>query len=182
MKEVGIVNSKIARVISEQGHRDLLMVVDAGFAIPKHIKVIDISLSENNPMVVDVLAESYGTSDHELITEYIKIHGRFYSDYNSWIDYLRTRSFCVGTRIHGTIASIIAGTPALLVAHDSRTQELAKAMGIPYLLSSEIDTEKSLDPGRLIDSFFAKKVSLDYFRYRDRFKSFFADNQISISF
>jgi len=57
MKEVGIVNSKIARVISEQGHRDLLMVVDAGFAIPNHIKVIDISLSENNPMVVDVLAE-----------------------------------------------------------------------------------------------------------------------------
>lgn len=57
MKEIGIVNSEIAEVISKQGHQDLLMVVDAGFAVPKEIKVIDISLSENNPMVLEVLSE-----------------------------------------------------------------------------------------------------------------------------
>lgn len=57
MKEVGIVNRGIAKIISEQGHQDLLMVVDAGFAIPKGIEVIDISLSENNPMVLTILAE-----------------------------------------------------------------------------------------------------------------------------
>lgn len=33
------------------------MVVDAGFAIPKEVDVIDISLGENNPMVMTVLAE-----------------------------------------------------------------------------------------------------------------------------
>jgi D-ribose pyranase len=49
MKEVGTVNRSIAKVISEQGHQDLLMVVDAGFAIPKEVEVIDISLGENNP-------------------------------------------------------------------------------------------------------------------------------------
>jgi len=57
MKEVGTVNRGIAKVISEQGHNDLLMVVDAGFAIPKEIEVVDISLGENNPMVLTVLAE-----------------------------------------------------------------------------------------------------------------------------
>jgi D-ribose pyranase len=44
-------------VISEQGHGDTLMVVDAGFAIPKDIEVIDLSLSENVPKVLDVLTE-----------------------------------------------------------------------------------------------------------------------------
>jgi D-ribose pyranase len=57
MKEVGIINREIARAISEQGHHDLLMIVDAGFAIPKGIEVIDLSLSENTPMVLEVLAE-----------------------------------------------------------------------------------------------------------------------------
>jgi len=57
MKEVGIVNREIAAAISKQGHTDLLMVVDAGFAIPNCVEVIDISLGENKPMVLEVLSE-----------------------------------------------------------------------------------------------------------------------------
>ena len=57
MKEVGIVNRELARVLSAQGHGDLLMVVDAGFAIPKNSDVVDISLSENSPMLIDTLME-----------------------------------------------------------------------------------------------------------------------------
>ena len=57
MKEIGTVNRLIAKVLSEQGHQDLLMVVDAGFAIPKEVEVVDISLGENNPIVLTVLAE-----------------------------------------------------------------------------------------------------------------------------
>jgi D-ribose pyranase len=57
MKEIGIVNRDIAAVLSEQGHGDLLMVTDAGFAIPQGVEVIDVSLSENVPMVMDLLKE-----------------------------------------------------------------------------------------------------------------------------
>ena len=57
MKEVGIINRDIAAVLTEQGHGDLLMVTDAGFAIPPEVEVIDLSLSENVPMVLEVLKE-----------------------------------------------------------------------------------------------------------------------------
>ena len=57
MKEIGIVNRELSRLLSEQGHGDLLMVVDAGFAIPKSADVVDISLTENCPMVIDTLKE-----------------------------------------------------------------------------------------------------------------------------
>jgi D-ribose pyranase len=57
MKETGILNRDIAAAISRQGHTDLLMVCDAGFAAPDHIEVIDISLSENKPRVLEMLAE-----------------------------------------------------------------------------------------------------------------------------
>ena len=57
MKELGIINRDLSSIISEQGHQDLLMVVDAGFAIPKELRVVDLSLAENKPMVLEVLAE-----------------------------------------------------------------------------------------------------------------------------
>ena len=57
MKEIGMINRDIAAVISAQGHGDLLMVTDAGFAIPQDLEVIDLSLKENVPMVLDVLLE-----------------------------------------------------------------------------------------------------------------------------
>lgn len=57
MIEVGILNRTIAKIISEQGHQDLLMVVDAGFAIPKEVEVVDISMAKNKPMVLEFLTE-----------------------------------------------------------------------------------------------------------------------------
>jgi D-ribose pyranase len=57
MKEVGILNRGLSRILSEQGHGDLLMVVDAGFAIPKGLDVVDLSLKKDVPTVLEVLAE-----------------------------------------------------------------------------------------------------------------------------
>ena len=56
MKEVGVINRGIAVAIAKQGHGDLLMISDAGFAIPLGVEVIDLSLEENKPMVMEVLA------------------------------------------------------------------------------------------------------------------------------
>ena len=55
MKETGAINRGIDAAISKQGHGDLLMVTDAGFAIPLEVEVIDLSLDENKPMVLEVL-------------------------------------------------------------------------------------------------------------------------------
>ena len=55
MLEVGIINQKLARIISQQGHGDRLMVVDAGFAIPRDADILDLSLAENVPTVLNVL-------------------------------------------------------------------------------------------------------------------------------
>ena len=56
MKEVGVLNRGLAMAIAKQGHGDLLMVTDAGFAIPIGVEVIDLSVEENKPMVLEVLA------------------------------------------------------------------------------------------------------------------------------
>ncbi len=47
----------MSRIVAEQGHEDLLLVADAGFAIPLGVDTVDLSLKENTPMVLDVLTE-----------------------------------------------------------------------------------------------------------------------------
>lgn len=57
---------------------------------------------------------------------------RFHVEPWTWIDDLRHQDFVIGTRIHGTITALLAGTPAYLIAHDSRTLELARYFDIPF--------------------------------------------------
>lgn len=55
MKEIGILNQDIARIISCMGHTDELIVSDAGFIQPPGVEVIDLSVKENDPTVLEVL-------------------------------------------------------------------------------------------------------------------------------
>ena len=57
MTETGILNRMIAAEITKMGHTDKMIIADAGLAIPNTTKVIDISLSINNPTVIAVLEE-----------------------------------------------------------------------------------------------------------------------------
>ena len=75
--------------------------------------------------------------DHPLIKNHQTV---FPLDPKPWIEALSKRDFTFGTRIHGAISSIIAGTPALLIAHDSRTKELAEYHKIPYLTLKEAES------------------------------------------
>ncbi|GAA1534013.1 polysaccharide pyruvyl transferase family protein [Brevibacterium picturae] len=67
----------------------------------------------------------------------------FHLDAAPWISRMRNFSMAIGPRIHGAISAISAGIPALLIAHDLRTQELATYHGIPSLKPSELRHLKS---------------------------------------
>jgi len=63
---------------------------------------------------------------------------RFCIDPRTWIKALRDCEFVFGTRIHGNIVALLAGTPSFVLAHDSRTLELARYHEIPHLRYSEM--------------------------------------------
>lgn len=58
-------------------------------------------------------------------------------DAHPWIERLAQMEFCFGARAHGTIAAVLAGTPSVMLAHDSRTLELARYHGIPHVVRGE---------------------------------------------
>ncbi|WP_225821274.1 polysaccharide pyruvyl transferase family protein [Streptomyces naphthomycinicus] len=77
---------------------------------------------------------------------------RVYIDPVTWIDDLRSYDFSFGSRIHGNIAALLAGTPATVLCGDSRTLELCRYFEIPHRRLNEVakDPEAS-DPVRLYE-------------------------------
>ena len=55
MKKNGILNPQLNRVISEMGHRDMLIVADAGLPIPKGVERVDLVLKYGIPSFAEVL-------------------------------------------------------------------------------------------------------------------------------
>jgi hypothetical protein len=99
---------------------------------------------------------------------------------DEWVALNQTKRFCLGTRIHGTVAALVSGTPALLIAHDARTQEMAEKMSIPHVLSSDLDLQAPLDIGALYDKSSPDRFVEGYQAYRDRFLDFFRINRVPV--
>jgi D-ribose pyranase len=55
MKKNGILNSQLNRVVSEMGHRDILIIADAGLPIPKEVERVDLALKCGTPSFAEVL-------------------------------------------------------------------------------------------------------------------------------
>ncbi len=66
---------------------------------------------------------------------------RMFVDPWTWMTYLSTFDFAFGTRIHGTITALLAGTPGYLFAHDSRTLELARYFDIPHRIMGDVPAD-----------------------------------------
>lgn len=64
---------------------------------------------------------------------------RLFVDTWTWYDFLAQQDFVYGTRFHGNVAALLAGTPAMMLAHDSRTLELAEYHRMPHRVQPSFD-------------------------------------------
>ncbi len=60
---------------------------------------------------------------------------------NKWEDFIKTRDFVFGMRIHGSIIALKQGIPAMVIAHDSRLVEMCDLFNIPYIRIDKMNAE-----------------------------------------
>ena len=106
-----------------------------------------------------------------------------------WIESLRDVDFSFGTRIHGNIAALMAGTPAVVLAHDSRTLELARYFEIPHRLLSDLppdvdaaDLHAAADYGPLVAGHPARWATFAAYLARHGLEHAFAAGEPTPSF
>ena len=75
---------------------------------------------------------------------YLEDRAPAFTNFKTWIDFLKDKDFAFGSRIHGNIAPILAGVPAYVFASDMRVQELAEYHNIPYTPLNEIKEDTDL--------------------------------------
>ena len=129
----------------------------------------------------EILMKSYGSDDIGAIAAYLRQCGRVFTNFEGWVDYMKTKKFSFGTRIHGTIASLISGTAATLIVHDSRTLEMAKAMSIPYVSQSEAASIEEIDTQGLLLNEDILQLSSNYHKYFAKFESYFKENKLALA-
>lgn len=91
---------------------------------------------------------------------------RFFLNRTPWMQFLASMDFCIGHRIHGTLLSLLAGTPAAIVPFESRTDELAQFHGLPILSRERLGDTPDWE---------SIQADLDYSRVRRRQKDNFAN-------
>lgn len=69
---------------------------------------------------------------------------RFFLNSISWIDFLKHSDFSFGSRLHGNIAAVLAGTPSILLTKDARTRELASYHDLTCVRETEITEDTNL--------------------------------------
>jgi len=111
---------------------------------------------QSNSLSAMLLPRFRHTNEHQALStetyQTLRDQGRVicFVDPRPWLAHLATREFVFGTRLHGGIAALLAATPAHIIAHDSRTLELARYHGIPH--TSIRDVSPELDPHDLYQS------------------------------
>jgi polysaccharide pyruvyl transferase WcaK-like protein len=116
----------------------------------------------------------YGAESAEELLGFLREHGRCHLDVSQWMSSMRGYDLYLGSRIHGAITALLVGTPAIVVAHDTRTSELSAFASIPTVPLSEVEGLSLERIERLYeatswDAYMArmKKARLDYIRFLD---------------
>lgn len=136
------------------------------------------SESINRKKSMKVLLDIY-KEEEENIKLHIENNCKVFFSLKAWINFLKNKSLCFGSRFHGTIVGLLAGIPSILIVHDSRTLEMARIMGIPYVMESDINFEDNAHIDILLRIWEEWSPEISQKIYYNNYLDFFEGNRIS---
>ncbi|MEQ9478866.1 MAG: polysaccharide pyruvyl transferase family protein [Algiphilus sp.] len=132
------------------------------------------------PATVDYLKEAF-SADATALTAFFRNRVRAYFDPAEWIASMRGTDAVIGTRLHGVIAGLLAGTPSVLITHDTRTREMADHAAIPQVSANSVLEKGGISPRRLIEKADFKAFHERMQSYRRNFQAFFTANEVHVA-
>ncbi|MDN6835729.1 MAG: polysaccharide pyruvyl transferase family protein [Lactococcus lactis] len=101
---------------------------------------------------------------------------KFFLSAPSWIDHMGTIDLSIGTRLHGNVAPILAGTPSIAIPIDARMRELTEYHNFPRIPANEIHEDMELE--ELLEKVDVHSVEKSQKRNYDNFINFLNKNGI----
>lgn len=101
---------------------------------------------------------------------------RCFLNAKTWFDFLKDVDLSIGGRLHGNIAAIIAGTPALLIPHDSRMKELTEFHNLPHVWAKDLQANQDLF--ELVEKIDFKSILKNHDRNFQGYLKFLEENEL----
>ena len=122
---------------------------------------------ENDYVLKDIIHTYYNKlKNKNLILDNIKNNGIFPRNFESWFNVISKHDFVLGPRLHGCIAALIQGIPAVLIPRDIRVKEMSEFYSIPTVKFEELNRISISDIySRLDYSDFNRKYKCRYNNY-----------------
>ncbi|GAA0589623.1 hypothetical protein GCM10009416_30240 [Craurococcus roseus] len=97
--------------------------------------------------VLPRIAELFDVSgSREDVRRFLEGRIRVFFSVEDWVGCMGTMSASLGSRFHGNVAALLAGTPALFLVHDMRTLELCELLRVPHLvLDRAVPAEETVE-------------------------------------
>jgi hypothetical protein len=86
-----------------------------------------------------------GLIDRVQYEHWIKNHFFQFRRPEAWLDHMRGYCFSYGTRLHGNMTAMLAGTRALWIVHDMRLKEVCDHFCLPWVELKEVRTGVGLE-------------------------------------
>ncbi|MCJ2016301.1 polysaccharide pyruvyl transferase family protein [Methylobacterium sp. E-065] len=116
--------------------------------------------------------------NHDEFGRWVRSYFRVFFNIPAWIEHLRTYDLVVGTRIHGVMLALQAGTPAVCIVHDSRLRELCEISCIPYVLAGKMGTNPMGHVSEVLAKFSAEAFDENRRALLDKHRQFFHENRM----
>ena len=100
--------------------------------------IFDKNVNQNQFIKKNETKNYHNHKNGSFALELIKEKGIFYRKFDLWFEEIKKHDFVIGARLHGCIAAIIQGIPAVMIARDIRVQEIAEFYCIPYIKYEDI--------------------------------------------
>ncbi|MDG9719140.1 polysaccharide pyruvyl transferase family protein [Streptomyces sp. DH24] len=159
-------------------------IIDRAHARYPHLRYIGQNLSDARQLhwrdLSDPNARVTAMPTHPDHPMYREDKVRVYIDPVTWIDDLRAFDYSFGSRIHGNIAALLAGTPATVLCGDSRTLELCRYFEIPHRRIDELPAD--VDPATLYEEADFGALTGNHHQRFERFTAFLDRNGLQNTF
>lgn len=158
------------RVHSHSFNHEILQLIEnslLNLAIKHHFTFIaqdeleELAIASGIPSDTEIIkVTSYfnGPNKSEVVNYFSK-NTIYFHDFQSWSNFMITRSGCIGSRLHGNIAALTNGIPSLIIAHDSRTLEICSLIGAPHINIKNIEPSQ-VSPEFILNAFQSADYSL----------------------
>lgn len=141
---------------------------DLPFVAQDELEELELASDDSGVVISRPVSDYFSGSNAAEVTKYFKRRTRYFRNVADWSAFIRQCKGVIGSRLHGNIIAYINSRPGYLIAHDSRTLEVAVLTGMPYLHIKDINPA-SFSEEDLIN----RVISADYGTFESNMSTLF---------